>query len=55
VIDTYLLRSLRANANYGYSAAVGLIQSVVSLILVFGSNYLVRLYSKSKNEDYSLF
>jgi putative aldouronate transport system permease protein len=55
VIDTYLLRALRVNSNYGFSAAVGLIQSVVSLVLVFGSNWLVRKYSASKGEDYSLF
>lgn len=55
VIDTYLLRALRVNSNYGFSAAVGLIQSAVSLILVFGSNWLVRQYSRAKGEDYSLF
>jgi len=55
VIDTYLLRALKVNSNYGFSAAVGLIQSVVSLILVFGSNWLVRRYSARKGEDYSLF
>jgi putative aldouronate transport system permease protein len=55
VIDTYLLRALRVNSNYGFIAAVGMIQSVVGLILVFGSNWLVRLYSKKKGEDYALF
>jgi len=55
VIDTYLLRALRVNSNYGFSAAVGTIQSIVGLILVLGSNWLVRRYSRSKGEDYSLF
>jgi putative aldouronate transport system permease protein len=55
VIDTYLLRALRVNSNYGFIAAVGMIQSVVGLILVFGSNWLVRRYSKKKGEDYALF
>ena len=55
VIDTYLLRALRVNSNYGFSAAVGMIQSVVGFILVIGSNWLVRRYSKSKGEDYALF
>jgi putative aldouronate transport system permease protein len=55
VIDTYLLRALRVNSNYGFSAAVGMVQSVVGLILIMGSNWLVRRYSKFKGEDYSLF
>jgi putative aldouronate transport system permease protein len=55
VIDTYLLRALRANSNYGFSAAVGLIQSVVGFILVIGSNWIVRIYSRRKGEDYALF
>jgi putative aldouronate transport system permease protein len=55
VIDTYLLRALRVNSNYGFTAAVGMIQSVVGLVLVFGSNWLVRKYSIWKREDYSLF
>ncbi len=55
VIDTYLLRALRVNSNYGFSAAVGLIQSAVSLILVLGSNWLVRRYSALRGEDYALF
>jgi putative aldouronate transport system permease protein len=55
VIDTYLLRALRVNSNYGFTAAVGMIQSVVGLVLVLGSNWLVRKYSQRKGEDYSLF
>jgi putative aldouronate transport system permease protein len=55
VIDTYLLRALRVNSNYGFSAAVGMIQSVVGLVLVLGSNWLVRKYSERQNEDYALF
>jgi putative aldouronate transport system permease protein len=55
VIDTYLLRALRVNSNYGFSAAVGMVQSMVGLILVLGSNWLVRKYSKFKGEDYALF
>jgi putative aldouronate transport system permease protein len=55
VIDTYLLRALRVNSNYGFSAAVGLIQSAVSLVLVLGSNWLARRYSARQNEDYALF
>jgi putative aldouronate transport system permease protein len=55
VIDTYLLRALRVNSNYGFTAAVGMVQSMVGLVLVLGSNWLVRRYSKYKGEDYALF
>lgn len=55
VIDTYLLRALRTNSNYGFSAAVGLVQSVLGFICIFGSNWLVKRYSQSRDEDYSLF
>lgn len=55
VIDTYLLRALRTNSNYGFSAAVGLVQAVLGFICIFGSNWLVKRYSLSRDEDYSLF
>ena len=55
VIDTYLLRALRNNSNYGFSAAVGLIQSVLGFICIFGSNWLVKVYSQRRGEDYTLF
>ena len=46
VIDTYILRALRSNSNYGFSAAAGLLQSVLGFILVFGSNWLAKFYSE---------
>jgi putative aldouronate transport system permease protein len=55
VIDTYILRALRSNANYGFSAAAGLIQSVMGFILVFGSNWLAKKYSEARGESYNLF
>ena len=55
VIDTYLLRALRSNANYGFSAAIGLLQSVLGFICIFGSNWLVKKYSQARGEDYQLF
>ena len=55
VIDTYLLRALRTNSNYGFSAAIGLLQSVLGFICIFGSNWLVKKYSERRGEDYSLF
>jgi len=55
VIDTYILRALASNANYGFSAAVGLSQAVLGFIFVFGSNWLVKQYSRMRGEDYTLF
>ncbi len=55
VIDTYILRALRENSNYGMIAAVGLSQSVLGFICVYGSNLLAKRYSHSRGEDYSLF
>lgn len=55
VIDTYILRALRTNSNYGFSAAAGLLQSVLGFICIYGSNLLVKKYSERRGEDYSLF
>lgn len=55
VIDTYLLRALRTNSNYGFSAAIGLLQSVLGFILIYGSNLLVKRYSQRRGERYNLF
>lgn len=55
VIDTYLLRALRNNSNYGFSAAVGLLQSILGFICIYGSNWLVKRYSESRGEQYNLF
>jgi putative aldouronate transport system permease protein len=55
VIDTYVLRALTTNANYGFSAAVGLSQSILGFIFVFGSNWLVKKYSQMRGENYNLF
>ncbi|MGU3470114.1 ABC transporter permease [Paenibacillus sp. D51F] len=51
VIDTYVFRAVKQAADFGTTAAVGLYQSVVGFILVFGSNALVRRY----NKDNALF
>ena len=55
VIDTYLLRALRTNSNYGFSAAIGLLQSFLGFICIFGSNWLVKKYSQRRGEEYQLF
>lgn len=46
VIDTYVLRALRGMNEPGMAAAVGLYQSLVGLILVTFSNFLVRKYDR---------
>ncbi|MBW4083134.1 sugar ABC transporter permease [Paenibacillus sp. S150] len=51
VIDTYVFRSLRTIGNPAQAMAVGLYQSVVGFILVWGSNKVV----KKLNPDNALF
>ncbi|WP_225446205.1 ABC transporter permease [Paenibacillus rhizovicinus] len=51
VIDTYIFRAIKQAADFGPTAAVGLYQSVVGFVLVFGSNALVKRY----NKDSALF
>jgi putative aldouronate transport system permease protein len=55
VIDTYVIRSMQNNTNFGISTAIGLSQSVLGFLLVFGSNWLARTYSRRRGEDYALF
>ena len=43
VFETYVYRTGIVNAQYSYSAAVGVFKSVVSLVLVFLSNKVARL------------
>jgi putative aldouronate transport system permease protein len=43
VFETYVYRTGIVNAQYSYSAAVGVFKSVVSLILVYGSNKIAHL------------
>ncbi|GIN71598.1 sugar ABC transporter permease [Bacillus sp. J14TS2] len=51
VIDTYVFRALRTIGNPSQAMAVGIFQSVVGFILVFGANWIV----KKINPDNSLF
>ncbi len=44
VIDTYVYRALRQMSDFGMASAIGVYQSVLCFILVFGSNLLVRKY-----------
>ena len=50
IIDTYVFRGLQGS-NYGMSSAVGFIQSIVGLVMVYTTNALV----KKINPDRSLF
>jgi putative aldouronate transport system permease protein len=43
VFETYVYRTGIVNAQYSYSAAVGVFKSVISLILVYMSNKIARL------------
>lgn len=51
VIDTYVYRALRVNADIGMAAAAGLYQSVVGFVLILVSNWMV----KRIDPDRSLF
>lgn len=51
VIDTYTFRALRTIGNPAQAMAIGLYQSIVGFILVFGVNWIVRKVSP----DNSLF
>jgi putative aldouronate transport system permease protein len=55
VIDTYLIRALQSNANFGMSTAMGFLQALLGFVFVYGSNWLVKRYSEARGEDYSLF
>ncbi len=55
VIDTYILRALRNNVNFGMTSAVGLSQSLLGFICVLGANLAVKRWSRSQGEEYELF
>jgi putative aldouronate transport system permease protein len=45
IIDTYIFRALRQTGNPSQAMAIGLFQSVIGFVMVFGSNKLVsRLF-----------
>jgi putative aldouronate transport system permease protein len=50
VIDTYILRALQQNVNFGLASAVSISQSALGFIMVYGSNWAARRYF-----GYSLF
>jgi putative aldouronate transport system permease protein len=46
VIDTYVFRSLRQNGDFGMTAAIGLFQSVVGLVLVLATTFTARRFGR---------
>lgn len=46
VISTYVYRVGLQNMSYSYTTAIGLFQSVISVILVLGVNRLIRLFGE---------
>lgn len=48
ILDTYVLRVGMMQGQFGYGAAVGLLQGIVGLLLVITTNYLVKKYSKNE-------
>ncbi len=46
VISTYVYRKGIIDQDYGFSSAIGLFNSLVSIVFVFGANYLSRKFLK---------
>lgn len=44
IIDTYIFRALRQVGDMSQSTAIGLFQSVIGFIMVYGSNWLARKF-----------
>jgi putative aldouronate transport system permease protein len=45
ILQTYIMRVGLSKSRYSYAAAMGFIQSVVSLVLVLGSNFAAKKIS----------
>lgn len=46
IIDTYVYRKGLLEAKFDYAAAVGLFQSVVGLLFIYGANKIIKRYSE---------
>ena len=47
VIDTFVFRSMLATGNFSFSVAISLVQSILGIICVWGSNALARRFSET--------
>jgi len=45
VIDTWVYRQGLARLQFSLAAAIGLIQSVIGMVLILGSNYIAKKIS----------
>lgn len=48
VISTFVYRKGLIELQYGYSAAVGLFNAVVGLLMIIGTNYIAKRYSETR-------
>lgn len=48
IIDTLAFRSLMGTADFGMASSVGFYQSVLTLIIILGANWMVRRYDKDQ-------
>jgi len=49
IVETYAFRVGYQNQKYGFSTAVGLMQSVIATLLVLGTNFLIRRISADES------
>lgn len=42
ILETYTLKMGLAQGRFSYATAIGLVQSVISVLLIYSSNYMVR-------------
>ena len=48
IIQTYVMRVGLVNARYSYATAVGDVQSVISVVLVYTSNFISKRISGNR-------
>jgi putative aldouronate transport system permease protein len=46
IVDTYVYREGLINSNYSFSTAVGVFKSIISMVLMMGSNYIAKLFGE---------
>lgn len=48
ILDTYVYRVGLINFDYSYSAAIGLFKNVIGIVLVIGSNLVIKYMTKGE-------